>query len=179
MRQSPREDGVDIVTGLARFRIVREYEQLLESVEMSPGVVMSSTLAALPLPEDYRPTLLASVSGKTLTTAIVRQGILCGYRCMDLPAQQAGVTAQMLLDEIYPFAAYYKDSWSEGIGSVRLAGLTEKIDEFRDPLEQELGCPVGTLLAGATSEGRVERELQVLAQHDLDAMVGWALNRGA
>ncbi len=47
MRQTPREEGVDIVTGLARLRIVREYESLVESVGMSPGVVMSSTLAVV------------------------------------------------------------------------------------------------------------------------------------
>ena len=52
MRQAPREEGVDIVTGLARLRIVREYEQLLEAEGMAPGVVMSSTLAALPLLDD-------------------------------------------------------------------------------------------------------------------------------
>ena len=31
---------------LARLRIVREYESLMESAGMSPGVVMSSTMAA-------------------------------------------------------------------------------------------------------------------------------------
>jgi type IV pilus assembly protein PilM len=72
MRQAPREDGVDIVTGLARLRIVREYESLMESVGMSPGVVISSTLAALPLLSDGRPALLARITGTTLTTAIVR-----------------------------------------------------------------------------------------------------------
>ena len=30
MRQAPREDGVDVVTALARLRIVREYEALAE-----------------------------------------------------------------------------------------------------------------------------------------------------
>src|SRR5258706_16415624 len=52
MRQAPRGDGVDIVTGLARLRIVREYESLVESIGISPGGVMSSTLAALPLLAD-------------------------------------------------------------------------------------------------------------------------------
>ena len=85
MRQAPREQGVDVVTALARLRIVREYEQLLESAGMSPGVVMSSTLAALPLLGDRTPALLARVSGKAMTAAIVRDGILCGYRCVDLP----------------------------------------------------------------------------------------------
>jgi type IV pilus assembly protein PilM len=179
MRQAPRDDGVDIVTGLARLRIVREYEQLLETVGMSPGVVMSSTLAALPLLEDRRPALLARISGKTLTTAIVRDGILCGYRCLDLPAQRQDVTPQMLLDEIYPLAAYYQDSWSEGIALVKLAGLSDRIEEFNEPLERELRCPVGALLSGAQSDGRINSDLRPLAQQDLDALVGWALNRGA
>jgi type IV pilus assembly protein PilM len=179
MRQAPRDDGVDIVTGLARLRIVREYEQLLETVGMAPGVVMSSTLAALPLLEDHRPALLARISGKTLTTAIVRDGILCGYRCLDLPAQRHEVTPQMLLDEIYPLAAYYQDSWSEGIAVVKLAGLSDRIEEFCEPLERELHCPVGALLTGAQSDGRINSDLRPLAQHDLDALVGWALNRGA
>src|ERR1700726_126379 len=66
MRQSPREDGVEFVTALARLRIVREYESLIESVGMSPGVVMSSTLAAVPLLPDERPALLARVAGTAL-----------------------------------------------------------------------------------------------------------------
>src|SRR6202166_3633637 len=155
MRQAPREDGVDIVTGLARLRIVREYESLVESVGMSPGVVMSSTLAAVPLLPDGRPSLLARVAGSTLTTAIVREGMLCGYRCITLPADAKQVTPQALLDEIYPLAAYYQDSWSEGIAQVRLAGLYERMPEFQDSFERVLRCPVRSLLSAAEEEGRI------------------------
>ncbi len=179
MRQAPREDGVDIVTGLARLRIVREYESLVESVGMSPGVVMSSTLAALPLLSDGRPALLARVAGSTLTTAIVREGVLCGYRCITLPADALHLTPQALLDEIYPLAAYYQDSWSEGIAQVRLAGLGNRTEEFREPLERELHCPVGSLLSAASTEGRIRADAQPLAERGLDALIGWTLNRGA
>jgi len=179
MRQSPREEGVDIVTGLARLRIVREYETLVESVGMSPGVVMSSTLAALPLLPDGRPALLARVAGATLTTAIVREGVLCGYRCITLPADARHVTPQALLDEIYPLAAYYQDSWSEGIAQVRLAGLSNRTQEFREPLERELKCPVGSLLAAAGDEGLIRSDAQPLAERGLEALIGWTLNRGA
>jgi type IV pilus assembly protein PilM len=179
MRQAPREDGVDIVTGLARLRIVREYESLLESVGMQPGVVMSSTLAALPLLADGRPSLLARVAGSILTTAIVREGILCGYRCVTLPADASHLTPQALLDEIYPLAAYYQDSWSEGIAQVRLAGLGARAAEFQEPLERELQCPVGPLLAAASADGRIRPEDQPLAERGLDALIGWTLNRGA
>jgi type IV pilus assembly protein PilM len=179
MRQSPREDGVDIVTGLARLRIVREYESLVESVGMSPGVVMSSTLAAVPLLPDGRPALLARVAGTSLTTAIVREGVLCGYRCTTLPADAQHVTPQALLDEIYPLAAYYQDSWSEGIAQVRLAGLGERTEEFREPFERELKCPVESLLAAAGTEGRIRSDEQPLVDRGLDALIGWTLNRGA
>jgi type IV pilus assembly protein PilM len=179
MRQSPREDGVDIVTGLARLRIVREYESLIESLGMSPGVVISSTLASLPLLSDGQPCLLARVAGSTLTTAIVREGVLCGYRCITLPADVRHLTPQALLDEIYPLAAYYQDSWSEGIAQVLLAGLGDRTDEFVEPLRQELKCPVGQLLNAAVADGRVRTQDRPLAERNLDALLGWTLNRGA
>jgi type IV pilus assembly protein PilM len=179
MRQSPREEGVDIVTGLARLRIVREYEALVESVGLSPGVVMSSTLAAVPLLPDERPSLLARVAGSTLTTAIVREGMLCGYRCITLPADARSVTPQALLDEIYPLAAYYQDSWSEGIALVRLAGLNERIREFRESFERELKCPVQSLLKAASDEGRLRSDEEPLAERGLEALIGWTMNRGA
>jgi type IV pilus assembly protein PilM len=179
MRQSPRDDGVDIVTGLARLRIIREYESLVESVGMSPGVVMSSTLAAVPLLPDERPALLARVAGTTLTTAIVREGVLCGYRCTTLPSDARTVTPQALLDEIYPLAAYYQDFWSEGIAQVRLAGLFDRIGEFREPFEQELKCPVESLLVAASEEGRIRSDENPLVERGMDALIGWTQNRGA
>ena len=178
MRQAPRDEGVDIVTALARLRIIREYEQLMQSVGLAPGVVLSSTLAALPLVEDQRSTLLARVAGRTLTTAIVREGVLWNYRCIELPAEAHELTPQNLLDEIYPVATYYQDSWKEDIAAVRVAGLGPRIEEFREPLERELKCPVLSLLASAAGEGRFGNDQQPLADRDLDALVGWTLNRG-
>ncbi|MGO9641676.1 MAG: hypothetical protein ACLP1Y_10270 [Candidatus Acidiferrales bacterium] len=179
MRQQPREDGVDVVTGLARLRIVREYEMLIESVGMAPGIVVSSTLAALPLLDDSRPALLARVSGRVLTTAIVRNGLLCGFRCIELPVDLSGLSARVLLDEIFPLAAYYQDSWQEGIARVCLAGLAGRLPEFVPVLESELNCTVSSLLSAAVAEGRIGSDARPLAERELDALIGWDLNRGA
>jgi hypothetical protein len=140
---------------------------------------MSSTLAAVPLLPDGRPALLARVAGATLTTAIVRDGVLCGYRCTTLPADARTVTPQALLDEIYPLAAYYQDSWSEGIAQVRLAGLYDRMQEFREPFEQELKCPVQSLLMAAVNEGTIGSDEHPLVERGLDALIGWTLNKGA
>ena len=177
MRQAPREDGVDVVTALARLRIVREYEALAEGVGLNPGVVTSSSLAAITLLDDRQPTLLARVSGLALTTAIVREGVLCGYRCTELPAQNVELTPQMLLEEIFPVAAYYQDTWREGIQSVRVAGLGHRLPDFVGPLEEEFKCEVRSLLHTAVSEGRVSEDVQALADREADGLVGWMLHR--
>jgi len=178
MRQAPREAGLDVVTALARLRIIREYESLVEGISLYPGVVLSSSLAAISLLDDEKPTLLARVSGSTLTTAIVRGDILCGYRCTELPARGADLTPQMLLEEIFPVAAYYQDTWQETIRSVRVAGLGSRLQEFVKPLEDEFHCEVRSLLGCAVSEGLIKEDARPLADRDLEGLVGWVLQRG-
>lgn len=176
-RQAPRDAGVDIVTALARMRIVREYESLAEGVGLQPGVVLSSSLAALSLLDSDKPLLFARISGIALTTAIVRSGLLCGYRCTELPAYGASLTPQMLLEEIFPVAAYYQDTWNEGISAVRIAGLGARLGEFSGPLEREFHCEVKSLLNSAHSEGIIKDDARQLADRDLDGLVGWMLHR--
>src|SRR5438094_9029537 len=178
MRQAAREAGVDVVTALARLRIVREYESLVEGIGLLPGVVLSSSLAALSLLDDEKPTLLALVSGSSLTTAIVRREVLCGYRCTELPAHGPNLTPEMLLEEIFPVAAYYQDTWNETIKSVRLAGLGSRLPEFIKPLEEEFRCDVRSLLSSAISEGLVKEDARALADRDLEGLIGWMLQRG-
>jgi type IV pilus assembly protein PilM len=177
MRQAPRADGVDVVTAIARLRIIREYEALVDFVALRPGVVLSSTLAAIALLDDQRPTLLARVSGTSLTTAIVREGVLAGYRCTELPTHAGAITPQMLLEEVFPLAAYYQDTWQEGIQAVRVAGLGGRLQEFVGPLEDEFKCDVRSLLSAAIAEGRFKDGARALADRDLEGLVGWMMQR--
>src|SRR2546430_6931789 len=52
----------------------------------------------------------------------------------------------MLLEEIFPVAAYYQDTWHEAIQSVCVAGLGTRLAEFAKPLEAEFHCEVRSLL---------------------------------
>lgn len=177
MRQASREEGVDVVTAIARTRIIKEYEALLEAVSLRPGVVMSSSLAAISLLDDQKPTLLARISGTSLTTAIVREGMLAGYRCTELPVHADSITPQMLLEEVFPVVAYYQDTWREGIQSVRVAGIGDRLREFVPPLEEEFKCPVRSLLNAAVSDGHLRAEARPLADRELEGLVGWMLHR--
>jgi type IV pilus assembly protein PilM len=177
MLQPSRGEGIDVVTAIARLRIIKEYEALLEPQGMSAGVVLSSTLTAISLVEDSKPTLLARLSGTSLTTAIVREGILAGYRCTELPTTAAEITPHLLLEEVYPLAAYYQDTWQEGIQAVRVAGLRQRLPEFVQPLRDEFKCDVGSLLNSAISEGHLRSDARPLAERDLDGLVGWMMHR--
>jgi type IV pilus assembly protein PilM len=179
MRQAPREDGVDIVTGLARLRIVKEYESIVTPLGLQAGVVLSSTLATLPLLDDTRPSMLARLSGAMLTTAIAREGILCGYRCTDLPRTLDTLEPRALLEEIFPVAAYYQDAWSEGLQAVQLAGFGERAEEFEQAIGAELQCPVSSLLRTAEAAGQISPDARPLAQQELECLLGWSMNRGA
>jgi type IV pilus assembly protein PilM len=177
MRQPSSGEGVDVVTAIARLRVVKEYEALLEANSVRPGVVQSTTLAAISLLHDEKATLLARVSGMSLTTAIVREGILAGYRCTELAAHADALTPQMLLEEVFPLAAYYQDTWREGIRSVRVAGLGSRLNDFVRPLESEFRCPVRSLLNAAISDGTLRTDARPLADRELEGLVGWLLFR--
>jgi type IV pilus assembly protein PilM len=178
MRQEGRNGSLEIVAALARQGIMREYEEVIEAEEMVPGVVLSSTLAALPMVADQGATLVARMTGTGLTTAIVRGETLCFYRSSEMGADSSGLETKVLLDEIFPAIAYYQDSWSGAIGRVRLSGFGDRLEEFREAVGTELGCAVLPLEAGlATSE--LSGEVHAMMRENLAPLVGWTMNRGA
>jgi type IV pilus assembly protein PilM len=177
VQQPSREGGADIVTTIARLRVIREYEGLVESVGLNAGVVSSSSLAALALLESDGPTLVARVSDRSLTTAIIRSGALHGYRCTELPVRGKEVSPQALFDEIYPLAAYFQDSWHEKIDSIFLSGVADRFAEFVAPFENEFKCKVQPLLRTNSGDNRLVPGGLKLAEAGLDGQVGWMLSR--
>lgn len=178
VQQPSKDGGADVVTTIARLRVIREYEGLVESVGLNAGVVSSSSLAALALLESDCPTLVARVSDRSLTTAIIRGGALCGYRCTELPMPAAEVSPQVLFDEIYPLAAYYQDSWQVKIESVCLSGIVDRFAEFVAPFENEFKCKVLPLLRTNPADSRIVPGGIKLAEAGLDGQIGWMLSRG-
>jgi type IV pilus assembly protein PilM len=175
MRQQSRDGKLEVMAAIARQRIVREYEQAIESLGGSAGVVLSSTLASLPLLEDRGATLLIRMSGKTLTTVIVRGPNLCVYRSSEMAADLA---PHAMLDEIFPAIVYYQDTWGESVDRLRLAGFGAREEVFSRALSEELKVPVGSLedTAEASQLGGNVRDL---IRQDLDGLVGWMLNVGS
>jgi type IV pilus assembly protein PilM len=175
MRQLSRDGRLEVVTAIARHRILREYEELVESMDVRPGVVLSSTLAVLPLLENSGATLLARISGATLTTAVVNGESLCVYRSTELVAGARQFDPQAVLDEVFPAAAYFQDTWGREIDRAYLAGFGETNDLFRDALGRELNLSV-ELIAGASRAQGLDLQGKSLLHQGLDGLAGWAMN---
>jgi hypothetical protein len=123
--------------------------------------------------------LLARITGRTLTTVITRGEVLCVYRWTELPVDAEGLDAAALLEEIYPGMAFYQDNWRESVQQVRLAGFASRTEEFRRALEMELECSVAALVASSAVADRLSGDAKTLVDRQLDALVGWMMNRGA
>ena len=172
MRQQARDGRLEVMAAVARQRIVREYEAVIESLGAGAGVVLGSTLASLPLVEERGATLLVRMSGRTLTTVIVRGSNLCVYRSSEIASDIAPLA---MLDEIFPAIAYYQDTWGESVDRGRLAGFGSREELFRAALADELRVPVAPVAVALElfHFGSGARDLIV---QDLDALVGWTLN---
>lgn len=175
MRQPSRGGKIDIVAAVARQKIVKEYESLLEDEGLSAGVVQSSTLATLPIVNERGATLLARFSGQNLTTVIVRGETMCVYRSTELGMGPEGLKPQVVFDEVFPALAFYQDSWNDRVAQLRVAGFGAGENDLREALSREIGCPTEPL-ASATE---FTAEARSLIAQGLEPLVGWQLNRGA
>lgn len=175
MRQPARDGSLEVVTAIARQRILREYEELLEAMDARPGVALSSTLAVLPLLGESGATLLARICGSTLTTAVVYGESLCVYRSTELAAGARQFDPQAVLDEVFPAAAYFQDTWNREIDRAYLAGFGEKSELFRAALGRELGVNAEEI-ASAPRAHALDSQGKTLFRQGLDGLAGWAMN---
>lgn len=172
MRQEGRDGKLEVMAAIARQRIIREYEQTIESLGASTSVVLGATLASLALLEERGSTLLIRMSGKTLTTVIVRGSNLCVYRSSEV---SSGLAPHAMLDEIFPAIAYYQDTWGESVDRARVAGFGSSGEALRVALAEELRVPVEAL-TGSVDSSRLGSGVRDLIEQDLDALVGWTMN---
>lgn len=175
MRQSSRDGKVDIVAAVARQKIVKEYESLLEEEGLLCGVVQSSTLATIPVLNQSEPTLLARLSGRNLTTVIVRGETMCVYRSTELDMGVQGLKPQAIFDEVFPAVAFYQDTWGGKVEQICVAGFGTGDEELRNSLSRELDCPANPL----AMSGEFSPEARSLLAQGLEPLVGWQMNRGA
>ncbi|MGD0965634.1 MAG: hypothetical protein ABSA57_17220 [Candidatus Acidiferrales bacterium] len=178
MRQAGPHGNLEVVTAIARKGILREYEEIVESLGARNCIVLSSALATLPLLDERGATLLARMSGKTLTTVVVSGSNLCVYRATDMLADADMLDPAIILEEIFPAVAYYQDTWGGVIDRGRVSGFGSRERKLRESLEQELKFPV-TSLGDSEGARTLDSPASDMIHQNLDALVGWMMNEGA
>lgn len=177
-RQSSRSGGLEIVVAVARQKIVREYEELLEALGAHPGVVVSSTLSVLPLLEDRGATLLVRMAGQSLTTVIVQDGRLCVFRSSEMSAPAGVLAPQAVLDEIFPVLAFFQDTSGGSVDRVRVSGFGAREDVFRRALSEELKSPVDPVSCAEAVAAFGSGEKDMVGR-GLESLAGWMRGAGA
>ncbi|HEY5055685.1 MAG TPA: hypothetical protein VII58_05965 [Acidobacteriaceae bacterium] len=77
--------GTQVLAVAMPREVLEEYESLVREAGYEPGAVLPSTLAALAgLDEDARPSLVVNAGRESVTTAIVRAGVLLLHRTIFL-----------------------------------------------------------------------------------------------
>ena len=178
MRQPGPQGNLEVVTAVARQRIVREYEEIVESLGTHVTTVLSSTLATLPLLEEFGASLLARMSGKTLTTAIVHGSSLCVYRATEMATDAPCSILRRCSKRFFRPWCIFRTPGVPPLTRARLAGFGARERVFRDALERELGIAVGPL-ADSEAARSLESPANVMMYQNLDALVGWMMNEGA
>ncbi len=126
--------------------ILTEYETLLTDFGYRVGLVMPSSIAALPLcfSSDPGMTLLAKSAGTTLSLLLFEQGRVRLVRCLDLAEGEGEQdpethTQDTLLNLFQQTVAYAEDQLGARVARLLLCGFGEKTEAIAELAKAEFG----------------------------------------
>jgi type IV pilus assembly protein PilM len=145
--QSTGNKRVEVVVVLAPLEIVARYEAPFRAAGMIPGLVTTSSIAALELAPDAGLNVMAKVTGHVLTVVVREKGLLKLVRCLELPSGDLEDIAAVLL----PTFVYVEDNFGRRAERLILCGFGAQVAEaqrrYREELDVEvepMRSPLGT-----------------------------------
>ena len=128
----------DVVVVVAPLEVVSRYEAPFRAAGMNPGLVTTSSLAALNLVDDSGITVVAKVTGGVLTVMVLEHNRLKLVRCLEV---HAGDIAEIAAD-LYPTLVYIEDNLGAKAGQLLLCGFEGRMEAARQQFHNELGVDV-------------------------------------
>ena len=128
----------DVVVVVAPLEVVARYEAPFRAAGMNPGLVTTSSLAALNLIEDGGITVVAKISGRVLTVMVLQNGRLKLVRCLEVRANDVAEIAA----DLYPTFVYIEDNIGMKAERLLLCGFGEHMETARQQFERELAVEV-------------------------------------
>ena len=136
--QSLGHKKVEVVAVMTPLEIVSRYEAPFRALGMMPGLVTTSSLAALELAPEGGVSLVAKLTGHVLTVLVRDKATLRLVRCLELPSQHLDDVAAVLL----PTFVYVEDNLSSRAEHLILCGFGARTDEAQRRFQEEMGVEV-------------------------------------
>jgi type IV pilus assembly protein PilM len=145
--QNAGQKKVEVLAVVAPLEIVARYESPFRTLGMNPGLVTTSSLAALELAPESGLSVIAKLTGHVLSVVVRDKGSVRLVRCLELPATDLEDVAAVLL----PTFVFIEDNLGGRAERLLLCGFGERTDEAQRRFQEELGVeaepmrsPLGT-----------------------------------
>jgi type IV pilus assembly protein PilM len=137
----PGPKRVDVVVVMAPSEIVAHFEAPFRAAGLNPGLVTTSSLAALELAPEGGLTMIAKVTGRSLTLQVRDKAILKLVRCLELPSTELEDITAVLV----PTFVYMEDNLAGRAEKLLLCGFGSRTEEAKHLFAQELAVEVDEL----------------------------------
>src|ERR1035438_10085106 len=117
--QAGAKGKMDVVVVMAPLEIVSRYEAPFRTAGMNPGLVTTSSLAALELAPEAGLSVIAKLSGRVLTVLVRDKIQLKLVRCLELPSPSLADVAAVLI----PTFVYIEDNLGRRAEQLFLCGF--------------------------------------------------------
>lgn len=133
--------GFAVVAAVCPIHVFAEYESLMRQQRCHPGLVTSSTLAALPLVPTEGVSVLAKRSGNVATVAVCQESALRMVRTVEM----LELSWEELLGLLHPTFAMAEDTLGARVDRLWLCGFEEDSSSLAEALHKEFGVPAAPL----------------------------------
>ena len=130
--QASEGKKVDVVVVVAPLEMVSRYEAPFRAAGLNPGLVTTSSLAALNLIDGQGITVVAKITGGALTVMVLEHGRLKLVRCLEVHANDiAEISA-----DLYPTFVYIEDNFGAKAERLLLCGFGERMEAARQSVSK-------------------------------------------
>jgi len=144
-----RTKKVDVVVVVAPLEIVARYESPFRTAGMNPGLVTTSAMAALELAPEAGLSVLAKLTGHTLTVVVRQNHNIKLVRCLEMPSADLEDIAAVLL----PTFVYIEDNLGGKSEQLLLCGFGNRTVEAQQRFTEELGVTAEPLRSPLATPG--------------------------
>ncbi len=124
----------DVVVAVTPVEILARYEAPFRACGFHPGFVTTSSLSALEMVKGAGVSVMAKLSGRTLTLAVVHYGAVKLHRTIELTAADA----PELMSHLFPTFAYIEDQLQARPERILVCGFGDRSHELWSEIEREV-----------------------------------------